>query len=62
MNLCREAADALRQAADAFSEGIPLEFGAVYLHSAMDLLSGITGTRADEALLSQIFSQFCVGK
>ena len=62
MNLCREAAEALRQAADAFSSGIPLEFGAVYLHSAMDLLFSITGIRADEALLSEIFSQFCVGK
>ncbi len=62
MALCREAARSLRQAAEAFSSGIPLEFGAVYLHSAMDQLSGITGTRADEALLSRIFSQFCVGK
>ncbi len=62
MTLCRDAAQSLRQAAEAFSSGIPLEFGAVYLHSAADQLSGITGIRADEALLSRIFSQFCVGK
>ena len=62
MSLCREAAQALRQASEAFSAGIPLEFGAVCLHSAADLLAQITGVRADEALLDQIFSQFCVGK
>lgn len=62
MALCRDAAESLRQAAEAFSSGVPLEFGAVYLHSAMDQLSAITGVRADEELLSRIFSQFCVGK
>lgn len=60
--LCRDAAKALRQAGEAFLSGIPLEFGAVHLHEAMDVLARITGARADEALLDQIFSQFCVGK
>ena len=62
MALCGQAAEALTRAAEAFEAGIPLEFGAVYLHSAAELLAQITGTRADEALLDQIFSRFCVGK
>ena len=60
--LARDAAAALENAARAFAGGVPLEFGAVELHAALDALAGITGDRVDEKLLDEVFSTFCVGK
>ncbi len=57
-----KAAGSILQAAKALSDGLSEEFAATYLHDALDTLASITGERADEALLDEIFSHFCVGK
>ena len=58
----QSAAQSLLEAADALDQQLSQEFAAVHLHAAMDTLSGITGDRSDEALLDEIFRNFCVGK
>ena len=56
------SAQALTDAAETLEAGLSQEFAAVHLHEALDILGRITGTRTDESLLDEIFSQFCVGK
>ena len=62
ITLAKTAARALRSAAEAFRQALPLELGAVDLHEALSALSAITGAQADEKILDTIFSSFCVGK
>ncbi len=58
----REAARSLTEAAEALDAHLSQEFAAVHLHAALETLGGITGEQADERLLDEIFSNFCVGK
>ena len=62
MSLAREAAEALRRAAAAMEEGLPLDLCAVDLQDALAGLGGITGDNFSEKLLDEVFSNFCVGK
>lgn len=62
IKLAREAAASLRRAAKAMEEGLPLDLCAVDLHAALGSLGSITGDMVDEALLDEVFSNFCVGK
>jgi len=62
MNLARQAADALKKAARAMAEGLPLDLCAVDLNEALAALGQITGDNFSEALLDEVFSTFCVGK
>lgn len=62
MRLAREAARALREAADACRHGDAVDLIAVSLHEALDSLARVTGDRVDEQLLDDVFSRFCVGK
>ncbi|MHC1785898.1 MAG: tRNA uridine-5-carboxymethylaminomethyl(34) synthesis GTPase MnmE [Christensenellales bacterium] len=62
MSLARQAAESLRQAAQAMGAGEPLDLLAVDLHEALRLLGDITGEGVDEALLDRVFLRFCVGK
>lgn len=62
MALAREAAAALRRAAQACQMGEAVDVAAVELNEALHILGGITGDRVDEKLLDDVFSRFCVGK
>ena len=62
MHLAREAAAALRRAADACAQGEAVDVAAVDLHEALAALGRITGQQVDEKLLDDVFSRFCVGK
>lgn len=62
MALAREAAAALRRAAQACEMGEAVDVAAVELNEALHILGGITGDRVDEKLLDDVFSRFCVGK
>lgn len=60
--LAREATEALRNAAQAIKDGLPLDLCAVDLNQALLSLGAITGENVSEALLDEVFSTFCVGK
>ncbi len=62
MHLAREAAAALRRAAEGCQAGEPVELAVVELHEALSVLGRITGEQVDERLMDDIFSRFCVGK
>lgn len=62
MHLARQAAQALRQAADACARGEAVDIAAVDLHDALDALGQVTGEQVSEQLIDSIFSRFCVGK
>ncbi|NLX83103.1 MAG: tRNA uridine-5-carboxymethylaminomethyl(34) synthesis GTPase MnmE [Clostridiales bacterium] len=62
MKLARKAAEALRRAAQAMQNSLPLDLCAVDLNEALALLGEITGDNFSEALLDEVFATFCVGK
>lgn len=62
MALARDAAAALRRAAQACREGQAVDVAAVELHEALGYLGRVTGQQVDEKLLDDVFSRFCVGK
>ncbi|MBR2054653.1 MAG: tRNA uridine-5-carboxymethylaminomethyl(34) synthesis GTPase MnmE, partial [Clostridia bacterium] len=62
MALAREAAAALRRAAQACKDGEAVDVAAVELNEALHILGRITGDQVDEKLLDDVFSRFCVGK
>jgi tRNA modification GTPase len=56
------AGEALDRGREILGGGRPLELGAADLHRALEALAAITGHRAGEALLDEIFARFCIGK
>jgi len=60
--LLRQARRSLDRAAESFRAARSPEFAALDARAALDALGGITGKRADEAILDRIFARFCVGK
>jgi tRNA modification GTPase len=56
------ASQALVRARTVLREGRPLELGAADLHRALGHLAAITGDRAGDDLLDEIFRRFCIGK
>ncbi len=58
----RGAFDALGRAREAFEADQSGEFVMVDLNEALEALSEILGLSVDEAVLSRIFSRFCIGK
>lgn len=58
----RGAQAALVRAERALASGVPLDVAAVELWEARRELGEITGDDASEAVVSEIFSRFCVGK
>ena len=62
MALARQAAAALRRAAEACETGQNVDAAAVELQEALYTLGRITGDQVDEQLIDDIFSRFCVGK
>ncbi len=61
-HLLSEASDALRRARGILGRSEPVELAAADLHRCLDALGAVTGDRAGEALLDEIFRRFCIGK
>jgi tRNA modification GTPase len=57
-----KAYEAVLRARTSLRNGIPLEFTASDIRSALDHLSGVTGRNVGSAVLDEIFSRFCIGK
>lgn len=56
------AAGHLAEAADAQAAGYPLDLLAVDVRAALHAIGRVTGDAVDEAVLTEIFSRFCIGK
>ncbi len=57
-----EAYRAIREAQSIIADGITLDAATVVLEEALQALLELTGERATEEVVDQVFSQFCVGK
>ena len=57
-----KAVQCLREAAQALKGGVTLDAVGVCLDSALTHLLTLTGQRASDAVIDQVFSRFCVGK
>lgn len=59
---CKKALDALRDADNALNLGMTMDAVTVCLDSAVENLMILTGEKATELVVNEIFAQFCVGK
>jgi len=62
IRLLNEALQALQEAAEQLQAAVPVDVAAIDLQRAWSLLGEILGEEVGEALLDEIFSQFCLGK
>ncbi len=58
----RKAEICIKEARDALSMGMTLDAVTVSLEGAVSALLELTGERASQAVVEQVFSRFCVGK
>ena len=56
------AAGHLAEAEAARRAGYPLDLLAIDVRAALHAIGGVTGDAVDEAVLTEIFSRFCIGK
>ena len=56
------AAACLREARQALDAGMTLDAVTVSIEGAVDELLALTGERASEAVVDEVFAHFCVGK
>jgi tRNA modification GTPase len=61
-DLLRRASDSLESAGESIREGLSEEIILAKLYESLRFLGEITGETTPEAILSQIFSSFCIGK
>lgn len=59
---CQSAAEALREAVDGIDMGVTLDAVNVSIDYAIEKLLELTGEKAREAVVNEVFSKFCVGK
>lgn len=59
---CKKALEALRDADNALIFGMTMDAVTVCLDSAVENLMILTGEKATELVVNEIFAQFCVGK
>lgn len=59
---CSAALDAVKEAHDALASGVTRDAVQVCVDSAIESLDTLTGERATESVVNEIFSRFCVGK
>ncbi len=59
---CEQALRCVSEAIDALQSGLTLDAVNVSTDAAVDALLTLTGERASEAVVNEIFSRFCVGK
>jgi tRNA modification GTPase len=52
----------LREAVAAHTSGVPLDLLAIDVRAAMRAIGEVTGESIDDAVLTEIFSRFCIGK
>ena len=62
IHLLEEARESLEEALNALEMDIPLDIVQIDVTKAWELLGEIIGDTASEALIDQLFSQFCLGK
>jgi tRNA modification GTPase len=60
--LLKESHEALEQARNAVSLGIPHEMLLLDLYAALRPIDGVTGATTADDILNRIFSTFCIGK
>jgi tRNA modification GTPase len=58
----RRAGESLEAAAATLENGLPLDFVAIDLRTALEAFGEITGETATADLLDRIFAEFCIGK
>lgn len=61
-NCCKKALEALKDAENALMLGMTMDAVTVCLDSAVENLMVLTGEKATELVVNEIFAQFCVGK
>lgn len=59
---CKQAVKWLEEALATVEQGVTLDATGVCIDTAIDALLELTGEKAAEAVVNEIFSQFCVGK
>jgi len=59
---CKSALENIRQALDDLENGVTLDAVNVTIDSAIDELLVLTGEKASDSVINEIFSRFCVGK
>jgi tRNA modification GTPase len=59
---CEKAAECLREAIDALRMNMTLDAVTVSTEGAITELLTMTGEKANEAVVNEVFSRFCVGK
>lgn len=59
---CQKALDALIEASDALNMGVTSDAVNVCIDSAINSLLVLTGKKASEAVVDEVFRSFCVGK
>lgn len=59
---CQKASDALKDALDALNIGLTPDAIGVCIDDAIAALLELTGQKASEAVVDEVFKQFCVGK
>jgi tRNA modification GTPase len=52
----------IRAAAESRADGYPLDLLATDVRVALRAIGEVTGEAVDEAVLTEIFSRFCIGK
>lgn len=62
LECCKKALDDLKEAESALLSGLTMDAVTVCLDSAVENLLVLTGERATESVVNEIFSHFCVGK
>lgn len=62
LDCCKKALDALREAEFALKTGLTMDAVTVCLDSAVESLLILTGEKATESVVNEIFAHFCVGK
>ena len=60
--LMKESHEALEQARNATSLGIPHEMMLLDLYAALRPIDAVTGATTADDILNRIFSTFCIGK
>lgn len=61
-DLLRRAVENLEEARVTLAKNIGIDFVAIDLRAALELLSEITGESVTEDVINEIFSKFCIGK
>jgi tRNA modification GTPase len=61
-DLVARAASACTHAIDALARGVPPEYAATHVDSALAALADVFGETTSEDVLRRIFSTFCIGK